>query len=61
MSKADQDSDLLGVDPGAGDSEIKKAYRKAALRAHPDKSYSSPGCALSADNTGEETQKLSKS
>ena len=61
MSKADQDSDLLGVDPGAGDSEIKKAYRKAALRAHPDKSYSSPAVEGRADNTGEETQKLSKS
>jgi hypothetical protein len=30
-------SDLLGVDPGAGDDQIKKAYRKKALRAHPDK------------------------
>ena len=61
MSKADQDSDLLGVDPGAGDSEIKKAYRKAALRAHPDKSLASPAVEGKADNTGEETQKLSKS
>ena len=30
-------SDLLGVDPSAGDNEIKKAYRKKALQAHPDK------------------------
>lgn len=29
--------DLIGVDPGAGDDEIKKAYRKKALRLHPDK------------------------
>lgn len=29
--------DLIGVSPNAGDDEIKKAYRKKALRAHPDK------------------------
>ena len=29
--------DLLGVAPSANDSEIKKGYRKAALKYHPDK------------------------
>ncbi|CAK7901936.1 protein Sis1p [[Candida] anglica] len=29
--------DLLGVSPSAGETEIKKAYRKSALKYHPDK------------------------
>ena len=28
---------ILGIDKGAGDSQIKKAYRKCALKWHPDK------------------------
>ncbi|CAK9001437.1 DnaJ homolog subfamily B member 3 [Durusdinium trenchii] len=34
--------ELLSVERSANDSEIKKAYRKAALRFHPDKNRDSP-------------------
>lgn len=36
---------LLGVDPDADDSTIKSAYRKKALKCHPDKNPDNPKAA----------------
>jgi DnaJ like chaperone protein len=37
VSSPDSDYKILDVDPNAGENEVKKAYRKMAMRFHPDR------------------------
>ncbi|CAI4219301.1 unnamed protein product [Parascedosporium putredinis] len=51
--------DLLGVEPGATDIEIKKGYRKAAIIHHPDKNPDDPSASAKFQEIGEAYQVLS--
>lgn len=51
--------DLLGIQPDATSLEIKKAYRKAAIKLHPDKNPDDPESAAKFQEVGEAYQVLS--
>ena len=50
---------ILGVDKEAGESEIKKAYRKGALTCHPDKNPGDEEAAERFKDIGEAYETLS--
>ncbi|KAI9698180.1 MAG: Type I HSP40 co-chaperone [Candelina mexicana] len=45
MVKDNKFYDLLGVSPGANDAELRSAYKKGALKHHPDKNAHNPEAA----------------
>lgn len=56
--KRDEALSILGVAPDASEEEIKKAYKKAALRTHPDKNRDNPDAKLEFQRVSEAYKRL---
>ena len=60
MSKKDY-YDVLGVQRGASDDDLKKAYRKLAMKYHPDRNSDDPSAAEKFKEASEAYEVLSDS
>lgn len=59
MSESPDYYDILGVTRGAADAEIKRNYRKLAMKWHPDKNQNSAEASEMFQNIGEAYDVLS--
>lgn len=60
LSSARSPYDILGVRPGASEDDVKSAYRKLALKYHPDRNPNDPGASARFQELSQAYAQLSK-